>query len=213
MTSQAGTPVGTLAPIVDVSRETIERLLAFQALVLKWTRRINLVSRNSTDHIWHRHIADSAQLFPLAGDDWLQWVDLGSGGGFPGVIIAILAVEKKPQSMIHLVESDERKCVFLDTATRELDLPVTVHQRRIELIEQLSADIVSARALAPVSDLLEMAEPFTARHTRLLFLKGAGLDSELTRAEQRWHIEAEKIPSLTDPCARILSVRHFRKRS
>ncbi len=208
-----GVADGVLAPIIDVSRETLDQLRDFQTLILKWTQRINLISRNTTDEIWQRHIVDSAQLFPLAGEDWRQWIDLGSGGGFPGLVIAILASEKNPNGKIHLVESDVRKCVFLEMVTRELGLPVAIHNDRIEKIDTFSADVVSARALASVSDLLEMARPFSGAETRLLLLKGSHLDSELTQADGRWHIDADKIPSLTDPSARILSVRHFRERS
>lgn len=213
MTTNVPVADGVLAPIVDVSRETLDRLGAFQSTLLKWTQRINLISRNTADQVWQRHIADSAQLFPLAGDNWRQWVDLGSGGGFPGIVIAILSVEKAPGATVHLIESDQRKCIFLKTVSRELELPVTIHHRRIDAVDPFPADIISARALASVSDLLAMARPFTNSDTRLLLMKGAGLDSELTQAEARWHIEADKIPSLTDPSARILSVWQFRERS
>ncbi|MBY8976407.1 16S rRNA (guanine(527)-N(7))-methyltransferase RsmG [Rhodobacteraceae bacterium NNCM2] len=198
---------------MSVSRETIERLAAYEALLLRWTKRINLISRNTVEAAWQRHIVDSAQIFPLADENWRIWVDLGSGGGLPGLVVAILAKELIPEGQVHLVESDLRKSVFLETVKRELDLNVTVHQTRIEDVQPFEADIVSARALASVSRLLPLSQPFCGTDTRVLLMKGAGLDSELTEAEQHWHIEADQIPSVTDPSARILQIRQFRERA
>ncbi|MEM7668267.1 MAG: 16S rRNA (guanine(527)-N(7))-methyltransferase RsmG [Pseudomonadota bacterium] len=196
---------------VDVSRETFTALEQYRDLLLKWTRRINLISRSTESAIWQRHIIDSAQLFPLIPPGARIWADLGSGAGFPGLVLAVLAREHAPDARIHLIESDQRKSVFLMTAARELGLSVTVHAQRIEAMSAFPADLVTARALASVEDLLGLASPFCHAGTRLLFLKGARLESELTAARRTWHIVSAQSPSLTDPDGRILMIRQFRK--
>lgn len=159
---------------VNVSRETFEELRAYRSLVRRWTPAINLVSKASVDDLWQRHIADSAQVFAATGAESAQsWVDLGSGGGFPGLVVAVLAKELRPDLRVTLVESDLRKATFLRQAAQALSLSVTVHSVRIESLAPQNADVLSARALAPLSDLLAHAE----RHLR----KGASLSSPKAR--------------------------------
>ncbi len=195
-----------------VSRETAPRLMRFAELLAHWNRRINLVSAGSLDHLWTRHIADSLQLLDLAPGDARTWIDLGSGGGLPGIPVAAAALESRPGLHMTLIESDQRKATFLATAARDLGLPVTVLAQRIESVPATAYDVVSARALAPLPRLLELAARFAGRETVLLFPKGAQLDSELTAAEAAWHSRAERIASRTEPGAAVLRIRELRRR-
>ena len=190
----------------DVSRETWERLDDYVALLEKWTVRINLISRATVPLIWERHIADSCQLASFITSDQETWVDLGSGGGLPGLVVAIIAMEKAPDLKINLIESDQRKSTFLRTVVRELDLNTTVKTARIEELEPQNADVISARALAGLTQLLE----YVARHRRsygkALFLKGISLEKEVEESRKTWHFDLEVRPSLTDPQAALLVI-------
>jgi len=196
---------------VNVSRETEARLETFKDLLAHWTTRINLVSRTTLDDIWHRHILDSAQLLHRAPDDWVRWADLGTGGGLPGVVIAILARELAGPREIVLVESDARKAAFLRTALREVGAEATVLNQRIEATAPLAADVVSARALAPLPRLLGLAAPHLADGGIALFPKGRNADAELQEALDCWTFACEKIPSDTDPEAVILKIGDLKR--
>jgi len=196
---------------VNVSRETEARLETFRDLLVHWTTRINLVSRTTLDDIWHRHILDSAQLLRRAPDGWGRWADLGTGGGLPGVVIAILARELAGPREIVLVESDARKAAFLRTALREVDAEATVLNQRIEATAPLAADVVSARALAPLPRLLGLAAPHLADGGIALFPKGRNADAELQEALDCWTFACEKIPSDTDPEAVILKIGDLKR--
>ena len=194
--------------LTPVSRETEDRLVAIAALLEKWQRTINLVAPNSLPKLWTRHIADSLQLVPLAGETVRRWVDLGSGGGFPGLVVAAVLAER-PDADVTLIESDSRKAAFLREAARIAELPATILPARIEQVASKIAqwvEIVSARALAPLPKLLELAFPFLENGARGLFLKGQDVDSELTDSSKSWRIDASIIESLTDPGGRILVV-------
>ena len=193
----------------DVSRETSERLEILVALLRKWSPRINLVGRATLDDTWTRHVLDSAQIFELAPKGARDWLDMGSGGGFPGLVIAALAAEKAPEMAVTLVESDVRKCAFLHTAAREMRVKTTVVNSRIEALAPASRDVVSARALAPLTKLLALAEGQAGPGTICLFPKGAGAASELTEAARDWHIRRRTHPSVTDPSAVILELQEF----
>lgn len=188
----------------SVSRETRERLEEFQSLLLKWNSRINLVSPTQVDQIWERHILDSAQLFRLTPPDPDSWLDLGSGGGFPGIVCAILSQQACHKTRFHLVESDQRKSIFLRQAAQALDLCVTVHTKRVEQYSSEIASVISARALAPLPKLLSMAAPFLDQSTQLLFLKGKRVEMELTEASESWNMTIDRIQSLTDPDGVVL---------
>jgi len=190
---------------LDVSRETSRRLEIYAALVQKWNPRINLVSRKSLDDLWERHIVDSIQVFrnaPKAS----HWVDLGSGGGFPGIVAAILAIEDMPEARFTLIESDQRKSAFLRTAARETGANCTVIAKRIEAVDPQNADVLSARALADLSVLLEFAERHLAPGGTALFPKGATWKKELDAARAQWKFDAEPITSQTEPSASILKI-------
>jgi len=201
-----------LAPF-HVSRETSERLSRFVALLLDRQRTTNLIASSTIPTIWTRHVADSLQLLPLAPQA-RRWVDLGSGGGFPGMVIAC-AMAETPGAHVHLIESIGKKAAFLRDAVRETGVPATVHHSRIEDIAPRLAgesDIVTARAVAPLKDLLTMIAPFLEKGAQGLLLKGQDVDAELTEAAKYWTIEYTAAPSQTSPSGRILIVRRLQRR-
>ncbi|NNU79090.1 16S rRNA (guanine(527)-N(7))-methyltransferase RsmG [Halovulum dunhuangense] len=196
---------------MDVSRETTERLKAYVDLLLKWTKRINLIGKGTTAEIWDRHILDSTQLWPLRPPHARIWLDMGSGGGLPGVVIAILAAEQARDLDLTLMESDLRKSVFLQTVARELGLAYRVVTERIENAAPVKADVVSARALAPLGTLLAWTERHRAQNGTALLLKGRRYQDELTEARALWHVEPEVIQSRSDPSGVILRIGDFRR--
>lgn len=203
--------------LIPVSRETTERLDRFVALLLEWQARINLIAPSTVPHIWTRHIADSLQLLeviPGAKTDAKTWVDLGSGGGFPAIPIAC-ALAEIPAAQVHLVESNGKKAAFLREVIRVLQLPATVHVARIENIGESwsgPADVVTARALAPLKTLCDQAFPLISRGAVGLFLKGQDVDAELTEAAKYWTLEASTVPSKTSPTGCIVVIRSLRPR-
>ena len=194
---------------LNVSRETEQRLGDLCDLVVRWNKAINLISKASADQIWDRHMLDSAQTFGLAPPNARRWADLGSGGGFPGLVVAILALEQRPDLDLVLVESDIRKCVFLREAIRELKLGATVLAQRVEDLAPLQADVVSARALAPLSVLCAYAHRHLTPSGTALFLKGATSASELAEAAKTWSFAVSEQASKTDPSATVLIMRSF----
>jgi 16S rRNA (guanine527-N7)-methyltransferase len=200
--------------ITPVSRETADKLGLFVDEVLAVSRHTNLTSRSSLPSIWTRHVADSLQLLPLAPDAKC-WVDLGSGGGFPGIVIAC-ALADRPGVQVHLVESIGKKASFLRHVVDRLQLPVVVHAVRIEdFVKNFNAkaDVVTARALAPLDELLKLAHPLLKTGAQGLFHKGQDVEGELTRASKYWNIDTELVPSKTSPEGRIVVVRGLRRRS
>jgi 16S rRNA (guanine527-N7)-methyltransferase len=185
-----------------VSRETLERLRLYADLLVKWQARINLVGPDTLPDLWSRHVLDSVQLFPLIKAGAKRVADLGSGAGFPGLVLAIMGAPN-----MHLVESDSRKCAFLREAARVTETSVTVVNKRIEQVAPLSADVVTARALAPLDRLLGWAFPHLAPGGECLFLKGRGAEDELTASAKEWNITASRVPSLTDSGGLILHLR------
>jgi len=194
----------------DVSRETSETLIRFVALLEKWNAAINLIGKSTLPDIWSRHVEDSLQLARFLPNRGVLWADLGSGGGLPGLVIAIAAREICPDARFVLVESDLRKATFLREATRQLELPVVVRADRIETLAPIHADILSARALAPLSALCGYAE----RHLRpdgfALFQKGETAAQEIEEARTRWAFEVDSVPSLTQNGSTILKLKGLR---
>ncbi|MDF1772925.1 MAG: 16S rRNA (guanine(527)-N(7))-methyltransferase RsmG [Pseudophaeobacter sp. bin_em_oilr2.035] len=190
---------------LNVSRETLDRLKIFEQVLLKWNPKINLVSRNSLDDLWTRHIIDSVQVFRCVSPP-SHWVDMGSGGGLPGVIVAIMAAEESPNTKVTLIESDQRKSAFLRTAARECGAKLTVISKRIEQADPQNADVLSARALADLSLLLEFSERHLSPTGTALFPKGANWKKEVDNARQRWRFDFEPITSLTEPDAVVLKI-------
>jgi 16S rRNA (guanine527-N7)-methyltransferase len=193
--------------LVSVSHETESRLDLFVNLFLRWQKAVQLVAPSTLPALWTRHIADSLQLVALAPDA-TRWADLGSGGGFPGLIVAA-AIAGRPGAMVHLIESDTRKAAFLREAARTTQAPVTVHNERIESAAELigPVDVVTARALAPMDRQLSLAQSLLSTGARGIFLKGQDVDSELTQAAKSWSIDYSIQPSLTDPRGRIVLVK------
>ena len=189
-----------------VSRETLDRLESYASLLVEWNPAINLVSENSLKDLWRRHMFDSAQLMhymptPSDSDRPRVIIDLGSGAGFPGMVLSILGAGE-----VHLVESDQRKTIFLREVAREVHSDAHIHGVRIEQMRDIPADVVTARALAPLPELLSMAAPFLSEGGTALFLKGKSATSELEEAEKDWVIQTERYPSLSDPSGIVLSV-------
>ena len=194
---------------VDVSRETYDRLKAFEELVRKWTVKINLISPATIGQIWERHILDSVQVWPLAPQDALSWVDIGSGGGFPGIVMAILAKEFRPEMTVTLIESDQRKCAFLRTAGRELGLNIKVLSERVESVAPMGADVMTARALAALDVLMGFADRHLTPDAVAIFPKGRAFEAEVSDARQQWQFSLEIYESMTDPEARLLRVERI----
>lgn len=185
----------------NVSRETLDRLRRYAELLLKWQNRINLVGRSTLADLWRRHMLDSAQLRPLLPPDVRVLVDLGSGAGFPGLVLAILGVPE-----VHLIESDARKAAFLREVSRETAAGATVHAVRIESAPPLTADAVTARALAPLAALLDHAGRFATERTVLLFPKGRDAVKELTGMPKATKMQVDSVPSITDDSGAILRI-------
>jgi len=201
----------------DVSRETSARLDRFVNLLLAWQAHTNLISRSSISSLWTRHVADSLQLLELAKPPPSKppvWLDLGSGGGFPGIVIAC-ALADTPGACVHLVESTAKKAAFLRDAVRETGAPGIVHTGRIEVLGPKlgsAADFITARALAPLPELCTLIAPILKKGAQAILPKGQDLDTELTEATKYWNIETEIVPSKTNPTGRILIVRGLSKR-
>lgn len=193
---------------LNVSRETLEKLEQFGKLVEKWTVKINLISKASIPHIWERHIQDSVQLYQYApiGD---HWVDLGSGGGFPAIVLALLSQQDGRTTKFTMVESDQRKCVFLRTALRELKLHGEVLNARIEEIPPLGADVLSARALADLKSLIGFADLHLKKDGVALFPKGENWKAEDMDARSHWRYSCDVAPSVTNPSAAILRLKEI----
>ena len=197
--------------LTPVSDDALARLDKFAALLTDWQRRINLIAPSTLPHIWTRHIADSLQLLPLAPNAKI-WVDLGSGGGFPGIPLAC-ALAQTPGVDVHLVESNGKKAAFLREAVRITGVPATVHPERIENFGDSfggNADVVTARALAPLKSLCDQAFPLLAKGAIGLFLKGQDVEAELTEAAKYWTVEAGLKPSVTSRDGVIVVVRSLK---
>jgi len=197
--------------LTPVSRETAARLDRFVALLLETQRHTNLVGSGALPELWTRHVADSLQLLALAPDARV-WLDLGSGGGFPGLVIAC-ALADQPGRAVHLVESNGKKAAFLRQVIRALSLPAEVHEQRIESLNDIAADVITARAVAPLAKLLGYVAPLLKTGGKALLLKGQDVERELTDAAKYWTIEAEFTPSRTHPAGRIVVVRALRRRA
>jgi 16S rRNA (guanine527-N7)-methyltransferase len=199
-----------------VSRETMHRLELYARLLKQWQKTINLVAPSTLGHVWHRHFADSAQLVHMAPSRARTWIDLGSGAGFPGLVVAMLLAETN-HCEVRLVESDTRKCAFLREVARQTGIAVDISNARIETLSTqariAAVDVISARALAPLDRLFELSAPLFSRDTQALFPKGREVDAELEAARRRWTFESTCVPSLTDSAGRIVRVGALRAKT
>jgi 16S rRNA (guanine527-N7)-methyltransferase len=193
-----------------ISRETLDRLTTYAQLLGRWQKTINLVAPSTLGDVWHRHFADSAQLWQFRPENARAWLDIGSGAGFPGLVLAILGAESGATHHI-LVESDTRKAAFLREVVRTTGITVDILCMRIENAETRAkvkaVDCLTARALAPLPRLLEMSAPYFSSSTLGLFLKGRDAAAEIEQAAQSWQFESELRPSITDVEARVLLLK------
>ncbi len=196
---------------LNVSRETSERLKTLAALLVKWNPRINLVSKSTIADLWTRHILDSAQVFQLAPPKTAHWVDIGSGGGFPGLVVAMMCDELAAPQKVTLIESDQRKCAFLRTVLRETGVSATVLTKRIEQAEPQGATVLSARALADLSLLFDFADRHLGEEGLALFPKGANWQKEVAAAKESWSFQVDAIQSMTEPQAVILKIGELQR--
>lgn len=196
----------------DVSRETMDRLAAYDAVLLDWSARHNLIARSTLDARWDRHFRDSAQLFTAIPPDATSLVDIGAGAGFPGLVLAAMGAERGLD--VTLVESIGKKAAFLTAAITAMQLEnARVLPQRIESITVSPPDVVTARALARLVKLMDYAAEFSGKSTRLIFPKGQDVEDELTEAAKCWHMSVERRPSLTSPGSTILVISNFSPKS
>jgi 16S rRNA (guanine527-N7)-methyltransferase len=197
---------GELAAATGVSRETLARLERYAALLRDWNSRHNLVSERSLADLWRRHFWDCAQLAPLVPPETRTLADLGSGAGFPGLVLAELL---RDRVSVTLNEATAKKCAFLAAAAEAMDLKVRIQNRRMEDASPQAFDLITARACAPLPKLLSYAHNFLGPNSVCLFLKGQNVGPELTEAHKSWKMKARQIPSLTDPSGVILELREL----
>jgi len=190
----------SLSPLI------ISRLQSFADLLAHWNTRINLISRHDLADLWQRHIADSLQLIPFMPDELSSAIDLGSGAGFPGLVLAIAT-----GIPFTLIETDQRKAAFLSEAARLTNAPVRIRNARIEDVTSPRTRLLTARALAPLPTLLTFADTFLAPDGIALFPKGKNLEPELTQASRQWHMRLDRLPSRTNPEASVLRVSEIRR--
>ncbi len=195
--------------------EAIQRLEQFVALLLHWNKAINLISRHTVDEVWTRHIIDSLQVVEALSScshPYKILTDFGSGAGFPGLVLALVLHDKE----IHLIESDKRKSIFLQEAAALIapgqKTQLSIHNARIEKLESWQSDIVTARALASVSELIEYTLPFWGMHTEAFFLKGGAVQQECQDASRLWNLDYKKIPSITATDGCILHINTLRRK-
>ena len=193
-----------------VSRETLARLKTYAGMLEDWNARHNLVSRASLAEVWRRHFWDSAQLAHLIPHEARSLIDLGSGAGFPGLVLAEL-LKHRPQFRVVLVEATAKKCRFLQSVAERLALPVEIRSGRVEDLPAENFDVITARACAPLPELLAYAQRFWGKRTRGFFHKGQNLAVELTQASKSWRIKAEQHPSRSDPSGVILEIRELQR--
>jgi 16S rRNA (guanine527-N7)-methyltransferase len=186
-----------------VSRETLSRLKAYADMLADWNTRHNLVSARSLEDVWQRHFWDSAQLVPLIPPGAQSLADLGSGAGFPGLVLAEML---RGRVAVSLYEATGKKSAFLAAAAERMQLPVTIHNQRMEDASARAYDVVTARACAPLATLLKYARRFTGPNSVCLLLKGQNVGAELTEAHKSWKMKARQIPSLTDPSGTVLEL-------
>lgn len=178
----------------------------WETLLRKWNARINLVAPKSLPEFWQRHALDSAQLIPLIPKSARTIIDFGSGAGFPGLALAIQAKHAGLDQTVHLIESAGKKASFLRTVSRETSLPTVIHSDRIEALPELNADIITARAFAPLQRLLPLASRHLAKDGQIILLKGIAVDEEIALASQTWAFDLKQTPSLSDDSGCVLTI-------
>lgn len=198
---------------LGISPEGLEKLRLYEALTAKWTQKINLISRSTVGEIWSRHIEDSARIFLLAPEQPQLWADFGSGGGFPGIVVAALLQDRGLATRVVLVESDQRKATFLREAARQMGIPIDVRAERAEAIAPLGADVVSARALAPLDMLCAIAQRHGSPDMTCLFPKGESWADEVAAAQKNWRFDLEAADDPGHKGSATLKLRTVRRAS
>ena len=193
----------------NVSRETYEKLEKYVELVLKWQKSVNLISKNTIGQIWERHICDSVQLINVIDTSKTKFFDIGSGAGFPGIVIAILLSELNPSAVVELVESDMKKCLFLREVKRQLGLNIIVTNERIEKLDDSKYEIITTRALASLDKLFNYVHRFCDVDTKLIFPKGESFESELEEAQANWKFDYKIEQSKTNDKAVMLIISNL----
>lgn len=194
------------AVLAPVHPESLGDYDSWERLLRKWNTRINLVAPKSLPDFWRRHALDSAQILPLIPNKTRTIVDFGSGAGFPGIAIAIQAKHAGLDQTIHLIESAGKKASFLKTVSREAGLPTVIHADRIEALPNLNADIITARAFAPLNRLLPLAARHLKESGKIILLKGLAVESEVSLARQDWNFHLDQTQSLTDETGSVISI-------
>lgn len=198
----------SLLPGIGVSRETLSALQSYADLVLKWNRSINLIAKSTEGDIWDRHIVDSAQLLLHVNHEPKKWLDMGSGGGFPALVCAMISGRQGAGTEFVCLESDTRKCIFLQEAARITGTKISILQSRIEEADFQDADLISARALAPLPELLDMASQHAAKNGTVLLLKGQNYENEIEAAVSKGYRNPEILPSISRNGSVVLRFRN-----
>jgi 16S rRNA (guanine527-N7)-methyltransferase len=196
----------------NVSRETMDALEGYRLLIVKWAKQINLVGPSTLTHFWERHALDCAQMLPLAGPKIASLVDFGTGAGLPGLIIAALLKDSDTGCQITLVEASAKRCGFLREAARTIGVDVTILHEKIETVAPTPADIVTARAFAPLEKLLDYASPWMDLGARAIFFKGADVQSEIEQASTNWTFQSRINTSVTDSRGCVVEILNLRRR-
>lgn len=196
----------------NVSRETIDELKKYEALVVEWNNKFNLISKSSVQYIWERHVLDSLQLCQFIKNTDKIMYDFGSGAGFPAIVLSIVGKQLFPELKIFLVESITKKALFLNTVKNELNLNIEVINDRIENIKAKNIDLISSRAMASLDRLIDYSKPFCNKNTRLIFPKGSKYKEEIDLSLKKWKFDFDVIQSKTDETGKILYIRNIRRK-
>ena len=194
---------------IGVSRETCEKLHCYYGLLLEWNKKINLVSRKSIYSSWPRHFLDSAQLWRFAQKHTQRWLDFGSGAGFPGLVIGVVAQELKPKTEVILVEKNKKKVLFLKDVAQKLSLNVTILWGKVEEIEPLKADVISSRAFGPLRLLIEISYMHKNSRTISIFPKGKSFEREIQDSLKQWKFDVNKVDNILEKNSSILEIRNI----
>jgi 16S rRNA (guanine527-N7)-methyltransferase len=195
----------------SVSRETMSALDAYEALLKKWAKQINLVGPSTIQSFWQRHALDSAQILTISGPGTSRIADFGSGAGLPGLILAALIADKQPDHLVTLVESSAKRCGFLREASRVLGVKTAIQHIKIEALAPVTVDFVTARAFAPLDKLLNYAQPWAQKGARIIFLKGADVQQEIDEASTSWSFQAHIKTSVTDSRGCVLEILNLQR--
>ena len=195
----------------NVSRETMDTLEHYRILLLKWGKQINLVGPSTLNHFWERHVLDCAQIFSVAGEGNCRIADFGSGAGLPGLVLAALLADRGVDYEVALIEVSGKRCGFLREAARALGTKVNILQEKIENVEPLAVQLVTARAFAPLVKLLDYAYPWSKLGARLVFLKGEDVQREIDEASTNWSFQSRINPSVTDSRGCVVEISHLKR--